>query len=87
MIRVVERWTMSATTVKMEAPPVELGNAPLNVDVCHGGTKLGRLSVSRGSVLWTARGHRHGRRLPWAKVARIFQTMGVDERELAPDGD
>ena len=68
-----------AHEVLFRLPNRVLGSADLQLDVNKDGTKLGRLKVSKGSVVWVPRNRTYGYKLAWSDLALLFENNGVHE--------
>jgi hypothetical protein len=44
--------------------------------VNKGGAVLGRLEVSKGSVVWFPKGRKYGRKLAWADFGKLIEEHG-----------
>ncbi|MBU0586712.1 hypothetical protein KJ780_04305 [Candidatus Micrarchaeota archaeon] len=60
-------------------PERELGRADIEFKVIEGREKLGRLRVSKGSVVWLARDKTYGRKLNWREFAEMMEQAGRKE--------
>lgn len=69
-----------AHEVSLKQPDRYLGSADLQLDVNKDGAKLGRLKVSKGSVVWVPHHKTYGYELAWADLALLFENEGVHEK-------
>ena len=62
-----------AHQVRVVMPPRPISRADVKFDVYDDEEKIGTLAVSRGSVVWFAAGTKYGRKMGWAKFARMME--------------
>ena len=63
--------------VTFVVPKHELGRADVRFDVKTNGEKLGKLAVSKGSIVWFPKDHSYGYKVKWTDVDRIFLEQGA----------
>lgn len=68
-----------AHDVKFSIPARDLGRADVIFDVNNGGTKLGTLKISKGSLVWVQKDHSYGHKLNWAAFGDLMQQHGTRE--------
>lgn len=70
-----------AHNVEFSIPPRGLGKADVTFCVSHGGSKVGTLKVSKGSVVWVPKGNEFGYKLAWRDFGDIMTGSGNRIRE------
>lgn len=66
--------------VPFELPTRDLGKADIHVLVKRDGVVLGKLEISRGSLVWYPKNHSIGHKVGWAKFDEIARQVSVRER-------
>lgn len=66
-----------AHDVTFEIPSRDLGKADVVFHVKKGGSKLGTLAVSKGSVVWFPKDHSYGYRIGWAEFDKLMTENGA----------
>ena len=61
-----------AHDVKFSVPQRSLGKADVEFDVHRGGSKLGTLKISKGSVVWFPSGTTYGHKIGWKKFHELM---------------
>ena len=66
-----------AHDVRSSIPERKLGNADARFDVWRNGSKLGTLTVSKGSVVWFPKNYRWGYKMGWGRFERAITSQGT----------
>ena len=72
---------MANHAVKFKVPERELGKADLEFAVKVEGKNLGRLKVSRGSVVWVPVNGRYGYGMSWSAFAARMKAHGKHKKK------
>lgn len=67
---------MAKYDVIFDPPARPLGNADVEFNVQLDGGVLGKLHVSKGSIVWVPRDHELGYRLNWQQFASLMEAAG-----------
>jgi len=67
--------------VEFSIPQRALGKSDVTFSVRQGGSKVGTLKVSKGSVVWVPGDHSYGHRLSWRDFGALMQEHGLRIRE------
>ena len=62
-------------------PERELGKADVEFRVKNDGTVVGRLKVSKGSVVWVPKNATYGYKAAWKELDGLMQEHGSHEKE------
>jgi hypothetical protein len=65
-----------AYNVSFEIPPRRLGTADVEFRVKRGGRTLGKLAVSKGSLVWFPKGKSYGYKLRWNEFGLLIAEHG-----------
>jgi hypothetical protein len=60
-----------AHTVNFDLPTRDLGKADVHFVVKRNGAVLGKLEVSRGSIVWYPKGTRYGHKIRWMQLDKL----------------
>ena len=66
-----------AHDVSFEVPRRDLGKADVDFRVKKGGEMLGKLAVSKGSVVWFPKDHTIGYKLNWTAFDALMREHGA----------
>jgi nitrogen fixation protein FixH len=66
--------------VHFSIPARELGKSDISFDVRGDGEIIGRLEVSKGSLVWYPKNNRYGHKITWAQFARVMEDYPRHER-------
>lgn len=66
-----------AHDVKFSIPERDLGRADVEFSVSHGGSKVGTLKVSKGSVVWVPKDQTHGYKIGWKDFDTVMRERGA----------
>lgn len=66
-----------AHNVQFSIPPRDLGRADIVFRVKRGGSVLGTLEVSKGSVVWFPKDASYGHRIGWAAFDLLMKNGGT----------
>jgi hypothetical protein len=67
-----------AHDVQFTIPTRKLGRADIQFEVSRGGSVLGRLDVSNGSLVWFPRYAQTGFKLGWTRFDRFMQQHAIE---------
>ncbi|HLG18096.1 MAG TPA: hypothetical protein VJH03_26880 [Blastocatellia bacterium] len=68
-----------AHDVTFSVPERSLGNADLEFKVKKDGEAVGRLKVSKGSIVWVPKNMTYGFKLNWIQFDQLMQEHGTRE--------
>ena len=68
-----------AHKVTFELPEREIGRADILVVVKRDNSKIGKLLVSRGAVVWRAKNKQRGKKLGWVEFGELMDVEGRPE--------
>ena len=60
-------------TVTFSVPERELGKTDITFDVRGNGDVIGRLEVSKGSIVWYPKNNTYGHKITWAKFGKLME--------------
>ena len=66
-----------AYSVMFDPPARPLGNADVIFDVQQDGSSLGKLHISKGSLVWVPKDKELGYKLPWQRVGSLMEATGT----------
>lgn len=69
-----------AHKVTFEVPARQLGRADISFQVKNNNAMIGKLLVSKGSIVWRPRNRQKGKKLTWKRLNEIMERHGKDER-------
>ena len=69
-----------AHNVTFSIPERELGRADVEFKISNGGSKIGTLKVSKGTVVWLPKDHSYGYKLGWKYFDDLMRKHGVKEQ-------
>ena len=69
-----------AHKVTFEVPARQLGRADISFQVKNNNAMIGKLLVSKGSIVWRPRKCQKGKKLSWKRFNDIMERHGKDER-------
>ncbi len=69
-----------AHDVTFSIPERTLGKADVEFKIKQDGEVIGRLKVSKGSVVWVRRNASYGYKMTWQKFDEIMREHGKSER-------
>ena len=64
---------MAKHEVAFDVPKRPLGRADIEFTIKEGGSVLGTMTVSNGSVVWFPKGKTYGCKMGWSKFDKIMQ--------------
>jgi hypothetical protein len=70
---------MAVHHVTFTVPERDLGKSDVEFDVKKDRTKLGKLKVSKGTVVWVPKDYTYGYKLGWAEFAALLEKHGAKE--------
>jgi hypothetical protein len=73
-----------AHKVDFAIPQRDLGKGDIHVTVKKDNKKLGKLEVSRGSVVWFPRSAQKGHRATWSELDKVMQKFRRVEERKSP---
>ena len=68
-----------AHNVKFSIPERDLGRSDVEFRVSNGGSKIGTLKVSKGTVVWVPKDNTYGFKIGWKDFDDLLQKHGVKE--------
>jgi hypothetical protein len=68
---------MAKHKVQFSVPKRPLGSADVEFDVTRSNEKLGRLKVSKGSIVWVQKNNEFGHKMGWEKFDELMQKGGI----------
>ena len=71
-------------SVSFDLPTRDLGKADIHVYVKIDGKVLGKLEVSKGSVVWYPKDMTYGHKATWLKLDQMMKTLPSSERRKHP---
>jgi hypothetical protein len=66
--------------VTFTIPERDLGKADVEFQVKKGGSKLGTLKVSKGTVVWVPKDHSYGYKVGWTDFDTLMKDHGTKEQ-------
>lgn len=66
--------------VNFSIPSRELGKADITFDVRGDGEVIGRLEVSKGSLVWYPKNNSYGHKIGWTKFAQLMEQYPRTEK-------
>lgn len=68
-----------AHNVKFSIPERDLGRADVEFKVSYDGSKVGKLKVSKGTVVWVPKDHTLGFKMGWKEFDSLMGEHGAKE--------
>jgi len=69
-----------AHKVTFSLPERDLGKADIEFLVKSNHAVLGKLLVSKGTLVWRPKNKKHGKKLAWTQFDKMMQANGKDEQ-------
>jgi hypothetical protein len=69
-----------AHNVTFSIPERELGRADVEFKISNGGSKIGTLKVSKGTVVWLPKDHSYGYKMGWKDFDDLMRERGAREQ-------
>jgi hypothetical protein len=74
-----KRSIMAVHHVTFTVPERDLGKADVEFDVKKDGSKVGKLNISKGAVVWVPKDHTYGYKMGWVDFAALMKEHGTKE--------
>jgi hypothetical protein len=68
-----------AHNVKFSIPERELGREDVEFKISYGGSKVGTLKISKGTLVWVPKDHTYGFKIGWKDFDVLMSEKGVRE--------
>ena len=72
-------------SVEFDIPRRDLGKADIHFEVKVDGQKLGKLEISRGSLVWYPRDMTYGHKLTWSQFDKLVKAGDFPRAERRKD--
>ena len=70
--------------VTFRLPKCELGKADIHVIVKADGEALGKLEISKGSIVWFSKDMTYGHKMTWAQLDEVMEQYPLLEKRKRP---